>query len=69
MSDSNETGSVANLSTPTDVINFWFGDLERLATDKEYEQKRSGMWWGFMPDAAFNGTQMRSTTLIQKAAK
>lgn len=52
------------------VVDFWFGDVERYDSDKEYASSFAGKWWGFGPkDEAFIASQVASKDLIQKAAK
>lgn len=52
------------------MVDFWFGDLERYASDEEYATSVTGKWWGFGPkDEVFIASQMASKELIQKAAR
>ncbi|CAM9967770.1 unnamed protein product [Laminaria digitata] len=57
------------LLSVSQVVDFWFGDLERFASDNEYANSLAGKWWGFGPkDEVFIASQMASTDLIHRAA-
>eukprot|EP00904_Undaria_pinnatifida_P008557 jgi/Undpi1/4831/HiC_scaffold_19.g08184.m1 len=63
------TSTVVDFKTAKDVVDFWFGDVEKFASDKEYANSLLGKWWGFGPkDEVFIASQMASKDLIQKAA-
>lgn len=58
------------LSFSGQVVNFWFGDQVRIASDKEYSSKVNARWFGFGPtDHDFINTQMASKDLMAKAAR
>lgn len=52
------------------MVDFWFGDQVRIASDKEYSSKVGARWFGFGPtDHDFINTQMASKDLMAKAAR
>ncbi|CAM9463201.1 unnamed protein product [Scytosiphon promiscuus] len=65
-----ESGVILDLSTPQEVLEFWFGtDPARLTTDEKYGQSFGAKWFGLgPPDQAFLDTQSASKDLIHKAA-
>eukprot|EP00612_Vaucheria_litorea_P000349 CAMPEP_0171452284 /NCGR_PEP_ID=MMETSP0945-20130129/452_1 /TAXON_ID=109269 /ORGANISM="Vaucheria litorea, Strain CCMP2940" /LENGTH=204 /DNA_ID=CAMNT_0011976917 /DNA_START=192 /DNA_END=806 /DNA_ORIENTATION=+ len=56
------------LSTTQDVLDFWFGDIERLKDSNEIE-KRTKLWFFNVPGSDFESTQLASQDLIEEAVE
>jgi len=59
------------LSSPADVLAFWFGDDfydEDSFTKKEHVSARMSLWFGGREEAAFEDRQMKNEVMVRKAA-